>query len=91
MTSYEYEVAAKNAVIEVMKERGVEINITDLQLVWFAHIVGNKKCLIWGPPMGNHYAEVTYVQISDMIYVDLYKKVQHKEMHSFNADYQAHV
>ena len=91
MTSYEFEVAAKNAVIEVMKEREVDVNIKDLQLVWFAHIVGNKKCLIWGPQMMNNYAEVTYVQISDTIYVDLYEKIQHKEMLSFKADYQAHV
>lgn len=83
--------AAKNAVIDVVKGYGIEVGIEELQIVWFAHIVGNKKCLIWGVPLRNKYAEVTYASESDMIYVDLYEKIQHKEMHSFDADYQAHV
>ena len=90
MTSYEFEVAAKNAVIDVMKERGVEMNITDLQLVWFAHILGSKKCLVWGQPMMNKYAEVTYSLESDIFYVDLYEKIQHKDIQYFNADFRAH-
>ena len=91
MTSYDFEVAAKNAVIELLRGRGIETTIVELQLVWFAHIVGSKKCLIWCPAMMNKYAEVTYAMDSERIYVDLYEKIEHKEINSFNADFQAHV
>ena len=57
MTSYEFEKAAKNAVIQTLSEN---ISIDQLDLVWFAHELGYKKCTIWGQPMGNRYAEVTY-------------------------------
>ena len=49
MTSYEFKKAAKNAVIKVLNEN---INIDQLDLVWFAHELGYKKCTIWGSPMG---------------------------------------
>ena len=43
MTSYEFEKAAKNAVIMTLSE---DININELDLVWFAHELGYKKCTI---------------------------------------------
>ena len=83
MTSYQFEIVAKNAVIDMLAEHGITLKISDLQLVWFAHIIGSKKCLIWAPAMRNKYAEVTYSLETDMLYVDLYEKIQHKELHSF--------
>lgn len=72
MTSYEFEKAAKNAVIKVL---GEDIEISQLELVWFAHELGYKKCTIWGVPMGDRYAEVTYNRDKNEMYVDIYKKV----------------
>lgn len=72
MTSYEFEKAAKNAVIKVL---GEDIKISQLELVWFAHELGYKKCTIWGVPMGDRYAEVTYNRDKNEMYVDIYKKV----------------
>ena len=72
MTSYEFEKAAKNAVIKVLNEN---ISISELDLVWFAHELGYKKCTIWGVPMGDKYAEVTYNRDSDEMYVDIYQKI----------------
>ena len=47
MTSYEFEVAAKNAVLKVLEEEfDILLSIQDLELVWFTHVIGNKKCLI---------------------------------------------
>lgn len=37
MTSYEFEVAAKNAVVDLIDGATVQ----DLQLVWFSHTLGN--------------------------------------------------
>jgi len=51
MSSYEFEVAAKNAVIAALAERDILVTIKDLELVWFAHLLGNKKCLIYGREM----------------------------------------
>ena len=43
MTSYEFEVAAKNAVIDIFND----LRIEDIQLVWFTHTLGNKKCCLY--------------------------------------------
>lgn len=77
MTSYEFEKAAKNAVIKVLSDDVNFMNITidQLDLVWFAHELGYKKCTIWGKPMGNRYAEVTYNRDKDEMYVDIYQKI----------------
>lgn len=76
MTSYEFEVAAKNAVCKVWKEQTGEIIwIDQIDLVWMAHTLGFKKCTIWGKPMGKNYAEVTYNRDKNEMYVDLYNKI----------------
>lgn len=67
MTSYEFEKVAKNAVIKTL---GEDIAIDRLDFVWFSHILGAKKCLIWGPDMYDKYAEVTYNKDKDKIYVN---------------------
>ena len=89
MTSYDFEVAAKNAVIDMLARRGIEAEIDDLQLVWFTHLLGNKKCMIYGPVMANLYAEVTYSHESYMVYVDLYQKMDHRELHEYELNTEA--
>lgn len=85
MTSYEFEKAAKNAVIMTLNEN---IYINELDLVWFAHELGYKKCTIWGIPMGNRYAEVTYNRDKDEMYVDIYQKIANQviERDEFNFE-----
>lgn len=84
MTSYEFEVAAKNVVINMLAKRGIEAKIEDLQLVWFTHLLGNKKCMIYGPVMANLYAEITYARDSQMVYADLYMKIDHQDIQEFD-------
>lgn len=76
MSSYEFEVAAKNAVISALAKRDILVTIRDLELVWFAHVLGSKKCLIWGSEMEGLYAEVTFRADTMMMYVDLYEKIE---------------
>lgn len=45
MTSYDFEKAAKNAVIDVL---GEDIVIDQLEIIWFAHLLGCEKCTICG-------------------------------------------
>lgn len=80
MNSYEFEVAAKQAVIRMLVDNDIMVTIRDLQLVWFTHVVGNKKCMIFCPEVDNIYAEVTFVKDSGMMYVDLYEKIAHDEV-----------
>lgn len=76
MTSYEFEKAAKNAVIKVMKENhDIDLSIDELELVWFAHVLGYKKCTLYAQKLDNFYPEVTYNRDKDELYVDIYNKV----------------
>ena len=86
MTSYDFEKAAKNAVIDVL---GKDIVIDQLDMVWFAHELGYKKCTIWGEPMGNKYAEVTYNRDKDEIYVDIYEKISNTKIPSSEFNFIA--
>lgn len=90
MTSYEFEVAAKNAVIAALKDMDILVTIEDLQLVWFCHILGNKKALIYGNDMGHLYAEATYDNVREMMYIDLYVKAQHKDLALSECDIDVH-
>ena len=89
MNSYEFEVAAKNVVIDMLAKRGIEASIDELQLVWFTHLLGNKKCMIYGPVMANLYAEITYARDSQMVYADLYQKLDHKDIHDWDLSFEA--
>lgn len=91
LTSYEFEVAAKNAVINVLREYDIDVSIEDLHLTWFVHLIGNKKCMVWGKPMGKMYAEITYSLESDVMYVDLYEKKDHRELHAYELDTTVHI
>ena len=75
MTSYEFEVAAKNAAIEAIKYRyNIDVDIEDINLVWFTHLLGNKKCMLYTPQIEYAYIEVTYSKEKDEMYVDVYEK-----------------
>lgn len=75
-----------SAVIKVLNKN---ISIEQLDLVWFAHELGYKKCTIWGPPMGDKYAEVTYNRDKDEMYVDIYKKISNTKIPREEFDMEA--
>ena len=93
MTSYEFEKAAKNAVISSLNEmdkfNNVDIKINDLDMVWFAHTLGYKKCTIYSKLMNDYYAEVTYNRGSSKMYVDIYKKVKNKAIDQSDFNFEA--
>lgn len=86
MTSYDFEKAAKNAVIDVL---GEDIVIDQLDIVLFDWELGYKKCTIWGEPMGNKYAEVTYNRDKDEMYVDIYQKIINNKISSDEFNFEA--
>lgn len=75
MTSYQFEIAAKNAVIKVCREQyGEDFDIKMIQTVWFAHLLGNKKAILIDNGMNRRFYEVTYNHEKNEIYVDAYEK-----------------
>ncbi len=75
MTSNKFINAAKNAVIDVAKhELGIDVDFDSLQLVWFAHELGYKKCTLFAKELDLMYPEVTYNLAKNEMYVDMYKK-----------------
>ncbi len=75
MTSYEFEKVAKNAVVKLMKEKhNIDLTVQELDLVWFAHELGYKKCTLYAKALGQYYPEVTYNRDKDELYVDIYLK-----------------
>lgn len=74
LTSYEFEVAAKNAVIQcITQHHGERYTIEDIDMVWFAHVLGNKKAiLIDNGNNGGRLYEVIYDISTDILYVHEY-------------------
>ena len=75
MTTYEFEVAAKNAVIAAVKERYHEdYQIQDVQIVWMARILGFMKTILIDNGGNARLYEVTYNRERNEMYVDMYSK-----------------
>lgn len=75
VSSNDFEKAAKEAVVFVMKRKyQVDVDLEDLQLVWFSHILFNKKCMLYSEDLGSFYAEATFNMHTNEIYVDIYRK-----------------
>lgn len=92
MTTYEFEKVAKNAVINVMKEKyGIDLTINELEFVWFAHELGFKKCTLYAQKLGKYYPEVTYNRDKDELYVDVYLKQSNTKIESKDFDFEAHI
>lgn len=92
MTSYEFEKAAKNAVVKIMKEQhGVDVAFKNLQFVWFAHELGYKKCTLFAPELGHWYPEVTYNLAKNEMYVDIYLKQSNTKIPGDQLDFEAKV
>lgn len=75
MTSYEFEVAAKNAVIDaILSLYDEEYTVRDIHVVWLTHVLGFKKCVLADCGPNTRLYEVTYSPAKDEMYVDVYQK-----------------
>ena len=90
MTSYEFEKAAKNAVVRIMREQyDMNVPFETLQFVWFAHELGYKKCTLYSPDLKNYYTEVTYNFALNEMYVDVYLKKSNICVQAEDFDFSA--
>ena len=86
MTTNEFERIAKNAVIQIMKEKhNIELSFEELEFVWFAHELGYKKCTLYAKKIGHYYPEVTYNRDTDDLYVDVYSKQSNTCIHNVST------
>ena len=75
MTSYEFEVAAKNAVIErCLRAHEEEYKISDISVVWHSYILGYQKAILIDNGFNTRLFEVTYNSERDEMYIDEYLK-----------------
>lgn len=75
MSSYDFCVAAKNAIIKVAKEKyGEDYRIEDVQVVWMVHLLGFKKGIYIDSGDNQRIYEVTYNRDRNEMYVDAYEK-----------------
>ena len=75
MTTYEFEVAAKNAVIAAVKEWYHEdYQIQDVYIFWMARILGFMKAILNDNGGNARMYEVTYNRERNEMYVDMYSK-----------------
>lgn len=49
-------------------------DLSEVQLVWYAHILGNKKAILIVPKMRDRIFEVTWNNAKEEMYVDGYEK-----------------
>ena len=90
MTTQEFERAAKNAVVKVMREKhDLELTADELQFVWFAHELGYKKCTLYAQRLGHYYPEVTYNLGKGEMYVDVYLKQSNTRFPETELDFTA--
>ena len=92
MNSYDYCVAAKNAIIKVAKEKyGEDYRIEDIQVVWMVHLLGFKKGIYIDNGQNQRIYEVTYNRDRNEMYVDAYEKQSNTVVYGAEIDTVAHV
>jgi len=92
MNSYDFCVAAKNAIIKVAKEKyGEDYKIEDIQVVWMVHLLGFKKGIYIDNGQNLRIYEVTYNRDKNEMYVDAYEKQSNTVVSGDEIDVVAHT
>lgn len=90
MTSYEFEVAAKNAVIKRNFDCNEYYKIQDISIVWHAYIIGYQKAILIDNGINNRLYEVTYNPERDEMYLDEYNKAENMVFTADMIDIEVH-
>ena len=92
MTSYDFCVAAKNAIIKTIKETyNEDYTIEDISVVWTCHILGFKKGIFIDNGENNRMYEATFNRDREEMYVDVYQKDLNKVVYKEQIDMVAHT
>ena len=82
LTQYEFEVAAKNAVIDILKEK-IKLKISELNIVTYSVIDGNQECTIEAKKLYGYLFLTHFSCESGRMYVRTY---EHKTSDVFEFD-----
>ena len=84
MTSQDFEIAAKHFLCEQIKKHYAETyNPEDINMVWFAHVLGNKKAIFIDNGQNERIYEVTYNAAANEMYVDEYGKLHNSSVDAY--------
>lgn len=84
MSAYDFMVAAKKAVHEWLKKRyamagrAIEIDWTDIFMVWSCKTLQNHKAILAAPTSDHFLFEATYNGDKGEMYLDAYDKVSNQ-------------
>lgn len=85
MNSYEFEIAAKNAVIELCRNEFNETyNILEIELIHLSTVGKNKKCALMDKSTDKRIYIVTY--LNENLFVDIYTKWKKKLINNPDTD-----
>jgi len=91
MSTYKFEVAAKNAILKGIKEQyNEDFRIQDISVVWMAHLLNNKKGVFVDNGKNQRLYEVTYNKERDEMYLDMYEKQINKAISADEFDFEAY-
>lgn len=77
MIQYKFEERAKHLVIDTIKEMFSEdYDISEINMVWYAHILGFKKAILIDNGINKRMYEVTYNINTNEMYIDVYEKLR---------------
>lgn len=92
MTSYNFCVAAKNAIIKTIKETyNEDYTIEHIHVVWCCRILGFYKGIFIDDGENNRMYEVTYNRDREEMYVDAYEKDLNNVIYKEDIDKTVHI
>lgn len=92
MSTYEFEVIAKNAVIkQIKKEYDEEYKIDQISVVYMVHLLGHKKAILIDSGNNGRMYEVTYNRSNNEMYVDVYRKKSNTVIDAYEFDLTVEV
>lgn len=83
LSSDAFQLKAKNLVLDGFNshrnpEKDPELLMDEINVVWFAKVLGGWKCIVSSTVARGLLWEITYASFKDEIYLDVYRKVSNK-------------
>jgi hypothetical protein len=78
-----FQLKARNLVLDGFNshrnpEKDPELLMGEINVVWFAKVLGGWKCIVSSTVAKGLLWEITYASFKDEIYMDVYRKVSNK-------------
>lgn len=74
LNEYEFEVAAKNAVIDLLSNK-INLSIADIQMRNMSSSMGNKTCELYTLRLPGYILNANFSEESGNMYIEIFKKL----------------